>query len=65
MKFFRKRQITQEEAEVEYRERIAKLDRIIKRDTTNCARCGYMRSTHGQGATYCCLLFLEPEGVES
>ena len=57
--------MTQEEAEVEYRERIAKRDRILKRDTTECARCGYMRSTHEQGATYCCLLFLEPEGGES
>ena len=61
MRLFRKHQMTQAEAEIEYRERIAKRDRILKRNATNCARCGCMRSTHEQGFIHCCLLFLEPE----
>ena len=53
--------MTQEEAEVEYRERIAKQVARQKYLNANCARCGNRRFDHEQGCSWTCLLFLEPE----
>ena len=64
MRFFRKRQITQAEAEIEYRERFEKQAAREKYLNARCARCGSLRFYHEEGCPWTCLLFLEPEGVE-
>ena len=61
VRLFRKHQITQAEAEIEYRERFKKQVAREKYLNAKCARCGNRRFDHEQGCSWTCLLFLEPE----
>lgn len=54
------REITQEEAEIEYRERLRRTAEFVKKANTKCARCDELYYYHDVVSSSC-LLFLEPE----